>query len=290
MHFVEISRGSYIDGNSKEQMDRIKMGLSLQKVQLSKNFIMGQFEVTQAQYKKITGQNPSYFVPDQAGSADGYPDTSNHPVETVSWYDAIRFCNTLSLQQGLMPCYTNVDNGLEIKNGEKVLCNWEAKGFRLPTDAEWTYCRRAGTTTDFPWGNDESETTLKQNCWYEKNANHYEWTEPHAEIEGTQPVGTRLPNQWGLYDMFGNVNEWCWNKVQTSSPLPQKKACNSNLKEHEEKIIFDPKGLDTDDYCYRSCKGGCYADSCNYMRFHGDAFYHPDEAMMLIGFRVMAIR
>ena len=290
MHFVYISRGKFVSGNSRERQDRVKNGLELQQIQLTKNFIIGKFEVTQAQYQKIMGRNPSYFVPGMTNSGAGYLDTSNHPVEQVSWYDAIRFCNALSMQQDLTPCYTNSENGLEIKNGEKILVNWDARGFRLPTDAEWTYCSRAGTTTDFPWGDDESEVTVKQNCWYAKNADHYEWTGPHAEKAGSQPVGTRLPNPWGLHDMFGNVNEWCWNPVQTSCPSPHEKAYNINLKMHKEKILIDPKGLDTEDYCYRTCKGGCYSDSYEWMRFHSDAFYHPDEAMMLIGFRVVAIR
>lgn len=290
MHFIKIARGSYIAGDSEVHKTRAEAGLEPQQVQLTRDFLIGKFEVTQAQYQKIMGKNPSYYVPGQTGGGAGYSDTSNHPVEQVSWYDAIRFCNALSVNQGLMPCYTNSENGLEIRNGEKVKINWDAKGFRLPTVAEWTYCCRAGTKTFFPWGDGGEEALVKENCWYNGNADFYDWTVPHAEKAGTQPVGTKLANPWGLHDMFGNVAEWCWDAENTSSHALHGKEYKIASDTYKAKILVDPKGIETEDYCYRKYMGGCYGDSYSWFRLNFEGSYHPDEPTMLIGFRVLAIR
>ncbi len=109
------------------------------------------------------------------------------PVVEVSWKDAILFCNLLSQHSGLKECYLVSDDG------ESVVCNWEADGYRLPTEAEWQYACKAGTT-GYQYGE------LDEIAWYQGNS------------EGMlHQVGQKLPNTWGLYDMLGNVWEWCWD-------------------------------------------------------------------------------
>jgi formylglycine-generating enzyme required for sulfatase activity len=138
-------------------------------------FRLAPFPVTQAQYAQVTGLWPS--------SARG----DRLPVEGVSWWDAIRFCNALSRSEGLTPAY-RLD-----ADAETVEWDTSADGYRLPTEAEWEHACRAGTT-----GPRYGE--LDEVAWYQGNA--------QGRIH---PVGGKRPNAWGLYDMLGNVWDWCWD-------------------------------------------------------------------------------
>ena len=137
-------------------------------------FYMDTREITQKAYESLTEKNPS--------KAKG-PD---RPVEQVDWYHAILYCNLRSLKEGLSACY----------DAKTLACNFAANGYRLPTEAEWEYACRAGTTTKYSSGDDP--TKLKAVAWFKANAN-----------QTTHPVGQKAPNPWGLYDMHGNVAEWC---------------------------------------------------------------------------------
>lgn len=148
-------------------------GAGAHKVKLSP-FYIDKYEVTQEMFGKIELPNPSHFKNDK------------NPVEMVAWVNAAVYCNERSLEEGLQPCY----------NEDTWECNFDANGYRLPTEAEWEYAARAGSRDKYFFGNEQKN--LKNYAIYGKNSSGK-----------TAPVGSRKPNPWGLYDMYGNVAEWC---------------------------------------------------------------------------------
>jgi len=153
-------------------------------------FYMDTCEVTQKAYEKLMKKNTAKFKGD------------DHPIERVSWADAVKYCNMRSLKEGFAPCYDE----------ETLECDFNADGYRLPTEAEWEYACRAGTTTRWSCGDDPAR--LEQCAWLKANAD-----------KTTHSVKEKKPNLWGLYDMHGNVAEWCndWYRAgyEQSDEVPQ---------------------------------------------------------------------
>jgi formylglycine-generating enzyme required for sulfatase activity len=246
-NFVLIPGGTFRMGSPASEADRDE-DEAPHEVTVSA-FYMGKYEVTQSEYEEVMGSNPSH--------AKG----ANLPVETVSWDDAVEYCNRRSLKEGLTPVYT--------RSGDATLWNTKADGCRLPTEAEWEYACRAGTTGPFSTGN--NITTHEANYHgrrpYNGNAaGMYRGT--------TMPVGSFPSNPWGLYEMHGNVIEWCWDWYAPYSAAPQK----------------DPQGPSQGKWNWKTARGGAW-DWGGYrvrsaVRFTGEAFTRLNN----VGFRVARSR
>jgi formylglycine-generating enzyme required for sulfatase activity len=223
---VLIPAGKFIMGSPEQEDGRFSFEGPQHEVTISKSFYMGKYEVTQAQYEIVMGKNPSEFSGDE-----------NLPVENVSWHEAMEFCRKLSLMTG--------------------------RTVRLPTEAEWEYACRAGTTTRFYTGN--SDSTLLDASWYNDNS------------EGkTHFVGRKTPNRFGLYDMHGNVEEWCldWSWIHEWVKYPKG-------------AVTDPQGLPSGSGC-RVLRGGSYLSPSWACRSASRSGGEPsDSDISFVGFRVV---
>ncbi len=168
-HLVWIPAGTFAMGSPDSEVGRDADEGPQTTVTLSRGFWMGTYEVTQQEYINVMGSNPSYFT-----------SSLDQPVEFMSWADATNYCSTLTQHE---------------RTGGRIPGNY---AYRLPTEAEWEYACRAGTTTRFSYGDDPGYASLTAYAWYVDNSGNT-----------THSVGGKLPNPWGLYDMYGNVWEWC---------------------------------------------------------------------------------
>jgi formylglycine-generating enzyme required for sulfatase activity len=255
LKLVRIEPGSFLMGTTKEQIDQLLRLFPDSKrewfdaeqpqhpVKITRPFFLGTHPVTQGQYKAIMGSTPSHFK----GSDD-------LPVENVSWLDAVSFCNKMSEKDKRTPFYRI--NGTDV-------ADVGGNGYRLPTEAEWEYACRAGMAGLFPWGDDIGKQG--EHVWFSDNSD-----------SKTHPVGQKRPNAWGLYDMLGNVWEWCadWydEKYYASSPS----------------VAVDPPGPPKASSRVR--RGGSwdyFAGDCRPAYRYRDA---PENRDYDLGFRVAAVQ
>jgi len=187
--FVLINGGTFIMGSHDSEQGRTNEEGPQHTVELS-SFYMSRYPVTQAEYAEVMGVNPSNFK------------GAKLPVEQVDWFDAIEYCNKKSQRDGLSSVYVINKN----ENRWTVKQDQDANGYRLPTEAQWEYACRAGTVTPFSTG-----TNINTNQANYNGANPYDSNVLGEDRQKTTPVGSFPPNPWGLYDMHGNVFEWCWD-------------------------------------------------------------------------------
>ena len=195
--------GAVIDGTESWEPES-KVFVSGRAIEI-KAFYMSDHPVTRAEYKKLVGKVPSY---EDAYDKDGNELTGdavgNNPVNCISWYEAVVYCNKLSMKEGLTPCYaignkTNPNDWGQVDHTSEerwktIVCNFTSDGYRLPTETEWEWAARGGERYDYAGG-----SYLDDVGWYKANTS------------GTRDVKTKKPNAYGLYDMSGNIMEWCWD-------------------------------------------------------------------------------
>ena len=251
--FVRIEAGTFMMGICEER--REDRDGAVHSVTLTRSFYICDHEVTNAEYKAVMGKTHRLSKGDSL------------PVVYVTWDNAVDYCNALSEMQGLTLCY--------IKEKGKVTCDFTANGYRLPTDAEWEYAARAGDNTtelrvwsgitEAPdWDRSTMENAVAEYAWYEYNSGNK-----------LHPVKEKKPNAWGLYDMTGNVWEWCWDWYASSSSEP----------------ATDPTGPDSPQAPLGACRvirggAGWGSGPANSITFrnhsHSLGQYHP-----WVGFRVV---
>ncbi len=226
----EFQMGSMAGPASEQPMHQVEVS----------SFFMMKCLVTQRDFERILGRNPSNFVGDL-----------NFPVESVSWFDAIEFCNRWSELDGLEPVYEMTDDMVEAR--------FDRNGYRLPTEAEWEFACRAKSLSEFFWGADEKQAGAY--CWFDSNSE-----------DTTHAVGTKKRNAFGLYDMCGNVWEWTHDWFSADY--------------YEDSEIRDPSGPEFGEH--KVLRGGCWFNGVSRLRCGSRLKRSPNLVDDVTGFRCVA--
>ncbi len=200
-------------------------------------FYIDKYEVTQAEYERVTGTNPSRWK------------GANNPVEQIRWANAAEYCNARSRLEGLQPAY----------DPQTWECDFHADGYRLPTEAEWEYAARAGSTTEYFFG--DGPVRLKDYAWFKENC-----------TRRPRPVGSREPNPWGLYDVYGNVWEWCNDFYAEDYYQQSPQRDPRGPAEGENRVVRGGCWNSRPDECrsaYRNYEDPGYTDTCFGKDIHG---------------------
>ena len=225
----KINRFGYGEAENTSQIHEISV----------KDFYISNVEVTQELYRIVTGINPSY-----------YSNKNDHPVEQVSWYDAILFCNKLSQIKGFKLCYKI--------EGSEIVCDFGADGYRLPTEAEWVVAAGSVDPINQMWSGTSTQDSLIHYSWFYRNSQGR-----------THPVNTKKPNNLGIYDMSGNVWEWCWDEYDQPVTMSQ----NNLTRSPGDKA--------------RIIHGGSWVNYSNYCQIGFRDYFRPTYSSSNIGFRVV---
>jgi len=240
------------------------------RVRISRDFLVGRDEVTQAQFEHVMGFNPSGFS-SKGGSSSNVVgmDTRRFPVESISWFDAIEFCNKLSERDGRKPYYRMM--GIERKDSSISAAQVEiagGDGYRLLTEAEWEYVARAGTTTVFPWGDSLSSSQANFDGNYP-----FGGAAKGPFLERSTNVGDYPANPWGLRDTAGNVLVWVWDWYD-----------NDYYKQFSGKVAVDPLGGAA--ASYRVVRGGGMVSNGDGCRPTNRLRNEPGNRSGNVGFRL----
>jgi formylglycine-generating enzyme required for sulfatase activity len=215
-----------------------------------KSFYMGKYEVTQKEWMEVMGTTiqQQWVTAGYSGSPTrGAGD--NYPIYCVSWFEAVEYCNKRSLKEGLTPAYRG--------SRDNITCDFSAAGYRLPTEAEWEYAAKGGNKDymvfEYSGGNSPGSV-----AWYKDNSG-----------SSTHPVGTKQPNSLGLYDMSGNVKEWCWDWRGSYSGGSQ----------------TDPRGAPS--ATYRVLRGGSWGGTAAEGRSAYRSVSTPVSQVNISGFRLL---
>jgi sulfatase modifying factor 1 len=233
---VKIEPCTFMMGALGEDEDADDDEKPRHEVKLTRSFAVGKYQVTQALWESVMGNNPSEFK------------GKDRPVECVSWFDCVDFCNKLSEKEGLEKAYTT--------NGSEVSQNLDAKGYRLPTEAEWECAARGGEYHLYAGSDNIDEV-----AWTRENSN-----------KQTHGVGQKKANGFGLYDMSGNVWEWVWD------------WWDDDTDDYSNASSEDPTGPSTGSY--RVFRGGGWYFGASYARVSARSRYRPSHRSKLQGFRL----
>jgi formylglycine-generating enzyme required for sulfatase activity len=269
-NMVRIAGGTFTMGSPLTEVDR-SSNETQHSVTIADPFYIGKYEVTQKEWTDVMGTT----IQQQRDITDKnwplYGEGDNYPMYYVSWYEVIEYCNKRSEKEGLMPAYTidktrSDGNNTNEDDNVKWVVTWNrnANGYRLPTEAEWELACRAGTSTPFYTGDNITTNHANYNGNYLYNNN------AKGEYRRkTWEVGSGTPNPWGLYDMSGNVWEWCWDWFGSYSGTQT-----------------DPAGAAGGSY--RVLRGGSWYDYAQYVRSaYRDAYAPAYRYNYLLGFRLV---
>jgi formylglycine-generating enzyme required for sulfatase activity len=272
---VSVASGTFAMGSNGLEFDRAPFGETLRQVRLSA-FYLSAKTVSVGEFRRFAEETGHVSTAEAEGGALAYNDRGewefraggnwrnpgfaqgdDHPVVNVSWFDAVRYCNWLSAKEGLRPAYT--------VSGVNVSWDKTANGYRLPTEAEWEYACRAGTTGPFFTGTRISTAQANYNGnlpYHTGNRGLFRKT--------TTPAGSFPPNEWGIYDMHGNVWEWCWDY--------------NSIPRASSTVIVNPSGDVTG--TSRINRGGAWASAGNWLRSAARDSDLPETASGNLGFRL----
>ena len=252
---IRLPAGTFTMGSPLDEINRDEKEWPPHQVTITYDFYMGTHEVTQGQWESIMKFNPVY---------EQYGVGTNYPINNVDFDDCVSFCNQLSELEGLSPCYSSSGDPFN-----PWIIHWDANGYRIPTEAEWEYACRAGTTTRYSHGDGTADN---DQCMETEFHDPYMWYCGNNSRDdnpyGNKIVGLKLPNPWGLYDMHGNVAEYCtdhWEDPYDRGPQ------------------VDPRGPEED--FYRVARNGYWGESAQYSRSaYRDKYriWHTN-----LGFRIM---